>query len=215
MPRIVIKELLEGNENYDIEEDTAKAILSGQTPKITLITCSDSRISGHIMDKDMVNKVFHIRNIGNQIENNYGSVDYGINHLHTPILLILGHTDCGAVKSSQIDFSRESNEIRQELYPLFFNLDKHVKLLDKEDPNYVTKLVQANVDKQVELAMQRYSNKTDVVGAVFDIHGHLSDKQGKIVITNINGITDEFSLRNHELLSEIDEELAETSVKRI
>ena len=84
------------------------------------------------MGKDMTNHVFHIRNIGNQIENNFGSVDYGIHHLKTPILLILGHTDCGAVKASQIDFSKESDEIRQELYPLHFNLSKASNLLDKD-----------------------------------------------------------------------------------
>ena len=101
MPKKAIKELIEGNDKYHINNDTLEKIKKGQTPKITLLTCSDSRISGHIMSKDMINKVFHIRNIGNQIENNFGSVDYGIEHLHTPILLILGHTDCGAVSQNQ------------------------------------------------------------------------------------------------------------------
>jgi carbonic anhydrase len=215
MVKQIIKDILIGNDNYKIEAETSQKILTGQQPKITLVTCSDSRISGHIMNNDMTNKVFHIRNIGNQIENNFGSVDYGIYHLSTPILLILGHTDCGAVKASQIDFSKESDEIRQELYPLHFNLAKTVRLLDKQDPKYISKLVQSNVDKQVELAKKRYGDKTNVVGAIFDIHKHLNTKQGKIIITNINGNTDEFKLKNHELLSELDSELKDVMVNRL
>ena len=167
------------------------------------------------MGKDMTNHVFHIRNIGNQIENNFGSVDYGIHHLKTPILLILGHTDCGAVKASQIDFSKESDEIRQELYPLHFNLSKASNLLDKDDPKFITKLVQTNVDKQVKMALARYGEQTNVVGAIFDIHAHLNKKNAQVIVTNINGVTDEFRLRNHELLSDIEEDLKDVKVNRL
>lgn len=215
MTKDVIKDLLVGNDNYEVDEDVLNEIQTGQAPKITLVTCSDSRISGHIMGKDMTNHVFHIRNIGNQIENNFGSVDYGINHLKTPVLLILGHTDCGAVKASQIDFSKESDEIRQELYPLHFNLGKSSNLLDKDDPKFITKLVQTNVDKQVSMALDRYGDKTNVVGAVFDIHAHLNKKHAQVIVTNINGVTDEFRLKNHELLSEIEEDLKDVKVNRL
>jgi len=216
MSKEIIKELLLGNEYYEVEKETLDKIKKGQTPKITLVTCSDSRISGHIMDKDMVNRVFHIRNIGNQIENNFGSVDYGVHHLHTPVLLILGHTDCGAVKASQIDFSGETNEIRSELYPLHFNLASTAKKLDNEDPKLVTKLVQTNVDRQVEMAVKRYGTEhLAVVGAIFDIHGHLSNKEARIIVTNINGVTDDYKLKNHPLLDELEEDLKDVKVNRV
>lgn len=215
MAKKVIKELIEGNADYDIEESISQKIKSGQSPKITLVTCSDSRVSGHIMKKDMVNYVFHIRNIGNQIENNFGSVDYGIEHLHTPILLILGHTDCGAVKASQSDFSKETDEIRQELFPLYFNLSKAAEALDKEDPKYITKLVQANVDKQVWLAKRRYGDKTNVIGAIFDLHEHMAESQGRIIITNINGTTDEDEIKALDIMEELEDDLKDAVVKRL
>jgi carbonic anhydrase len=215
MPKNVVKDLLVNNEDYTIQSDVLNAIQKGQSPKVTMITCSDSRVSGHIFSNDLVNHVFHIRNIGNQIENNYGSVDYGIHHLKTPILLVLGHTDCGAIKASQKDFTAESDEIRKELYPLHFRLAMSSKLLGKEDPLIVSRLVQANVDTQVKEARKRYGEGQNVVGAIFDIHGHMSSKPGRVVITNINGITEVDRLRSHELVSEVKEEIRNLKVGRI
>jgi carbonic anhydrase len=212
MAREVIKEIIEGNDKYStvlLEE-----IKKGQCPKVTLVTCSDSRVSGHIFNKDLVNYIFHIRNIGNQIENNFGSVDYGVHHLKTPILLILGHTDCGAIKASQVDFSAETDEIKKELYPLHFNMG--LKKIDRNDPKFISRLVQHNIDIQVKEAVKRYStDHTFVVGAVFDIHGHFNEKGCRMIITNINGITDEEELRNHPLLSALEASLIQTRVKRI
>lgn len=208
MSKSIIKEILENNESYH-DKVQWNTIEKGQSPKITLITCSDSRISGHIFGKDLVNFVFHIRNIGNQIVNNFGSVDYGIYHLKTPILMILGHTDCGAVKASQKDFSSETTEIKKELYPLYFNLREG-------DKTNISKLVQLNVDTQVNEALKRYNTEnTFIIGAVFDMHKHFSEKQGRVIITNINGITDEKKLKEHPLLSALTNEMVNARVKRL
>ncbi|MEM4397539.1 MAG: carbonic anhydrase [Candidatus Woesearchaeota archaeon] len=208
MPKSIIKEILENNEHY-YEKVQWDLIKNGQSPKITLVTCSDSRISGHIFGKDLVNFVFHVRNIGNQIVNNFGSVDYGVHHLKTPILMILGHTDCGAIKASQKDFSSETTEIKKELYPLYFNLRAG-------DKSNITKLVQLNVDVQVNEALKRYGTEhTFIVGAIFDIHNHYGNKEGKVIITNINGITDESKLKQHPLLSALTKEMLNARVKRL
>ncbi len=214
MAHNAIKEIIEGNEDYKNNKELWETIKKGQSPKVTLVTCSDSRISGHIFNRDMVNFVFHIRNIGNQITNNFGSVDYGVHHLHTPILMILGHTDCGAIKASQTDFSKESSEIKKELYPLFFNLSK--KNFEKADSFRISKMAQYNVDLQVEEAMKRYNTEhTFIVGALFDIHSHYSEKEGRIIITNINGITDENELKKHPLLSSLEKDMLNSRIKRL
>ncbi|MBT3450440.1 carbonic anhydrase [archaeon] len=218
MPKEVIKKAIEKNFDYheSVDSEVWDTIQGGQQPKITLITCSDSRVSGHIFGKDMINHVFHIRNIGNQIENNFGSVDYGINHLHTPILLILGHTDCGAVKASQSDFSGESDEIKKELYPLYFNLRLVSKNTDMGSHADVTKLVQENVDLQVKDAIKRYTTEGQyVVGAIFDIHSQLGDKPGRVIITNINGETDIEELKEHPLLSDLESSMKSVVVNRV
>ncbi|MCF6148634.1 MAG: carbonic anhydrase [Candidatus Kuenenia sp.] len=69
-----------------------------QQPYITMLTCADSRIQGQMFGMDIINKVFTIRNAGNQFAMNKGSIAYAITTLNTPLLLIIGHTNCGAVK---------------------------------------------------------------------------------------------------------------------
>jgi carbonic anhydrase len=76
-------------------EDTAK---NGQFPFATIMGCSDSRVPiEHIFDVG-IGDIFPIRVAGNVSDiDEIGSIEYGIEHLHTPIMVVLGHTGCGAV----------------------------------------------------------------------------------------------------------------------
>ena len=89
-----------------------------QNPRYTFLTCSDSRISN--IDLLPENDAFIIRNIGNQILTNTGSVQYGISMLKTPVLFVLGHSDCGAIKSKLQDNSNAIHDINQELKKMRF-----------------------------------------------------------------------------------------------
>ncbi len=92
-------DLLVHNEKFaEKSEDTQfSAYEEQQYPPITMLTCADSRIQGKIMGMDLINKVFTVRNAGNQVARNKGSLAYALTALNTPIFFILGHTNCGAV----------------------------------------------------------------------------------------------------------------------
>jgi carbonic anhydrase len=108
-PDEALSRLMEGNERfvngqggkYDLKkerEETAK----GQHPFATIIACSDSREPPeHIFDQG-IGQIFVIRSAGNVV---YGdalkaSVEYAIFHLNTPLVMVMGHEDCGAVKAA-------------------------------------------------------------------------------------------------------------------
>jgi carbonic anhydrase len=91
-------------------------IQDGQTPRATVVSCSDSRVQSSTIDDTPVNDLFYIRNIGNQIESAKGSVRYGVQYLHTPVLLIIGHVECGAVKAAIGDYKKKPQDLRKELY---------------------------------------------------------------------------------------------------
>ncbi|MBS3068896.1 carbonic anhydrase [Candidatus Micrarchaeota archaeon] len=78
-----------------------KELVAGQHPFATIISCSDSRVvPEYIFDADM-GEIFIIRTAGNIVGRvSLGSVEYGCAHLHTPILVVLGHEGCGAVKAT-------------------------------------------------------------------------------------------------------------------
>ena len=101
-----LRELVKDNAAFVRGHDPKyfKPFADGQKPRATLVTCSDSRVQSHAFDASPDNDLFTIRNIGNQIATAAGSVQYGVEHLKTPLLVILGHSGCGAVKAAMGDF---------------------------------------------------------------------------------------------------------------
>jgi carbonic anhydrase len=161
---------------------------------------------------DTSNKVFTIQNIGNQILSTEGSVDYGIYHLKTQILLFLGHSDCGAIKAYLKGFEDESYNIKHELDFLRPTIkEKEIKDFDRLHSHVIEK----NLDYQVNIACKKYKDliqegKLTVMAAIYDFRGEFGKGMGDIVIVNVNKIKDVEELHNlplFEYLSKAQKEL--------
>lgn len=86
------------NTTADRLTDTAN---NGQKPFVTIITCSDSRIPVERVFDRGVGELFVVRVAGNRAAGSEtGTVEYGVGHLHTPLLVVMGHTKCGAVAAA-------------------------------------------------------------------------------------------------------------------
>ena len=73
----------------------------GQKPYATIITCSDSRVPVQHIFSSSMGELFIIRNAGNVIGDfEIGSVEYASEHLGVELIVVLGHTHCGAVHST-------------------------------------------------------------------------------------------------------------------
>ena len=73
---------------------------AGQTPMATIIGCSDSRVALERLFDQGIGDLFVVRVAGNVADTDeIGSAEYGTGHLHTPLMIILGHTKCGAVNA--------------------------------------------------------------------------------------------------------------------
>lgn len=100
--------LTEGNARFVSGEVDAKnfperraELLAGQSPLVTVVTCSDSRVPPELIFDQGLGDIFVIRVAGNVMDPVVlGSVEYGVEHLHTPLLIILGHQSCGAVTAA-------------------------------------------------------------------------------------------------------------------
>lgn len=170
--------------------DYFKPFIESQHPKATVILCSDSRVHVHALDSKPDNVLFVVRNIGNQLPTAEGSVEYGVRHLHTPLLLIIGHVRCGAIKAASGDYSKESPAIRKELDTI--RVRKGGDWLEN---------VKLNVNNQVSDAMKKFEaevneDKLTVIGAVYDFANDLRQGYGKLVIINVNGDTSASKIRD-------------------
>ena len=101
------KKLIEGNQKYlDAKAgtgDISKAMRlqtaeQGQHPYAIIITCSDSRVIPESIFSAGIGDLFVIRVAGNVLDNHQlGSIEYAAEHLGTKLIVMLGHTRCGAV----------------------------------------------------------------------------------------------------------------------
>ncbi|OWY70032.1 hypothetical protein B7486_17150 [cyanobacterium TDX16] len=99
--------LVEGNKRFRSgemrhpHEDAARrhdTALDGQHPFATIVGCADSRVPVEIILDQGLGDLFVIRVAGNVVATDEaGSIEYGVEHLKTPLLVVLGHEGCGAV----------------------------------------------------------------------------------------------------------------------
>lgn len=189
LTRQFLGDVLTDNQAYMEHGDKFFAAFADkQTPRATVVTCADSRVHTTAWDVTPENDDFVVRNIGNQVENAEGSIEYGVEHLRTPLLLIIGHTGCGAVKAAMGDTSKLGGPIQKELERIH---------LPKPTPGKTpeaawVEAVVANVNNQVETALKHFGKDVQggqltVVGAVYDFRNDLLQGAGKLAIVNVNG----------------------------
>ncbi len=165
-----------------------------QHPRVTVVGCADSRFHTNALENDPDGDIFMVRNIGNQIDSSEGSVEYGIRHLHTPLLLVIGHVGCGAVKAALEDYGDESPPIRHELDGLHLSL-RHVMNEPGSFEDRWHDGVIENVHRQVANALREYadlvkSGQLFVVGGVYDFRDELGEGRGRLHILSVNGDRD-------------------------
>ncbi len=162
-----------------------------QNPRVTMVLCSDSRVqTNNFSQNGAENDIFVARNIGNQFITTKGSVEYGVSVLKTPVLFIVGHSHCGAVKAARGDMGQIAPAIRKELE----TLDVQAAPDDRQG-------VVLNVHHQVEDALDNFKEKVNVgqlaiIGAVYDFRNDYGYGQGQLIIVNLNGKRDPEEIRN-------------------
>ena len=103
-----MQRMQEGNARYRTsdeagvsQEKRTDTAVNGQHPYAVVITCSDSRVPAELIFDAGIGELFVIRTAGNVIGDfELGSVEYGAEHLHAPLVVVMGHTGCGAVAAA-------------------------------------------------------------------------------------------------------------------
>lgn len=109
-PEEAQKLLMEGNERFRTGQPLSKDLSlskrselmeKGQHPFAVIVSCSDSRVPPELLFDQALGDLFIIRIAGNIITPpELGSVEYAVEHLNTPLVVVLGHENCGAVTAA-------------------------------------------------------------------------------------------------------------------
>jgi len=100
--------LMAGNARYVAGHPKARSIVSlrqslakSQNPKVSVLTCSDSRVPPELIFDQSLGDLFVVRSAGNIADAiGRGSLEYAAEHLGSTMIVVMGHTECGAVKAA-------------------------------------------------------------------------------------------------------------------
>lgn len=194
--RLFLREMADDNDAYMKKgPEFFKALAPNETPRATILSCADSRVQPGALDATPENDDYTIRNLGNQLEGDLGSVQFGIEELHTPVLLVLGHTGCSAVKAALSDASQLSEPIRREIAGIHLKKGKGAV-----DEKRWTAAVLENVHDQVRAALKQFAQRVNtgdltIVGAIYDFRNDMGRGPGRLTVVNVNGNQDEERLK--------------------
>ena len=137
------------------------------------MSCADSRVPPELIFDQGLGDLFIIRVAGNVVsDTELGSLEYGAEHLHVPLLVVLGHQHCGAVTAAV-----EGGEAEGHIAALVNLLRPAVEKTQGMPGDHVENAVKANVEMVVKqlrsstpvLAKLVSEGKLKVVGAVYSL----------------------------------------------
>lgn len=163
--------------NVDIKAtDTDRKDLSenGQKPYAVVITCSDSRVPPEVIFNSGLGELFTIRTAGNVVADfETGSVEYGVDHLNAPLVVVMGHTKCGAVAGAMGGHAQgHVEDIVKDIFPSVEKAKQSVKTEGEIANLAETYNVENSIAKLREsdiLTKAERDGKIKIIGAKYDI----------------------------------------------
>ena len=150
----------------------------GQKPFASILSCSDSRVPLEILFDRGIGEIFAIRVAGNVADTDeIGSVEYGVGHLNTPLLVVLGHSKCGAV-TAVVEGAKVSNIVSQLVDNIVPAVNKaKAAHSDATGPAIIPFAITENVWQSISDILTRseevreliHSGKLAIVGAEYDL----------------------------------------------
>lgn len=179
--------LLAGNKRFLDEKSThphqnINAVLKNQNsqhPFAVIVTCSDSRVSPEILFDQGIGDLFVIRNAGNLISDiDMGSIEYAIEHLDTKLVIILGHTECGAIKAYLGDKNDEYKKHLSHIDNIIETIANENEQKKIKKTNNLNSCIIANImhsKKIIEDNLIIKEHKTKIISMEYNVHS------GKVV----------------------------------
>ena len=155
-----------------------KELATGQHPIATVLSCVDSRVPPELVFDEGLGDLFVIRTAGQVVDHAVlGSIQFGVHELHIPLVVVLGHSACGAVKATIEAIEKNSPATNSDVDALVAAIKPAVEKAKEDKPK---DLVQATVRKNINNVLSTLSKaailsteiaerKLTIVGAYYDL----------------------------------------------
>jgi carbonic anhydrase len=167
-PEDAFEQLKQGNARYIANEPKERDFSVGraaraeaQYPIVGVLACADSRVPPEIIFDQGPGKVFVVRDAGNVVST-YGlaSLEFAVAVLGIPLILVLGHSSCGAVAAA-LQSSRERSKLPGHLPELVEAIQPAVDAAHGKHPS---DLLAATINENVRLGMRELQTRSDIIG---------------------------------------------------
>lgn len=194
----VLKSLMEGNQRFLQGLRSVKSIATpeqlvrlsqqGQKPQCIVLTCSDSRVPAELIFDQGLGDLFVIRVAGNVVAPSLiASMEFAVSNFKSPLILVLGHTKCGAVDAACAHHGSCKSSGSKNLDDLISRIAPSVEKCFSKDLNkqqLVDKVTMANVKHSISeilsnsqiIAQKCEASEVKIVGGVFEL------ESGRVVL---------------------------------
>lgn len=185
----VLTQLLEGNKRFMSGElahprrkpEDFVPLAEGQAPSTVIVCCADSRVAPELIFDQGIGDLFVVRVAGNVItgagDSVKGSIEYAVAELGVRLILVLGHSRCGAVKAA-LKHIDAKDTLPGSIGGLVDLIRPAVAAVKNKQGDVLDNAIKANVERGVErlkrlepiVAGSVKKGTLKVVGAVYDLH---------------------------------------------
>lgn len=154
-------------------------LAKGQAPFCAYVTCSDSRVPPELLFGRGLGELFIIRNAGNTVDTvAMGSIEYAVAELRVPLVVVMGHEACGAVKAAQAvveenaRFPGAIDDMIEPIIPAVLEArdeNGHIELEDAVHQNVRRVVYKLRNEADPILLEPQEQGKLRVVGAYYDL----------------------------------------------
>lgn len=186
-PDAVLEDLMAGNARFVAGKNTEYSVADsrkvtaekGQFPKAMILSCLDSRVPVELVFDQKIGDIFVGRVAGNvENEDQLGSMEFATKLAGSKVVLVLGHSACGAVKGA-CDGAKMGNltALLSKIQPAVDSVKGHEGKRNSKNSEFVDAVIEANVRQTVAdirkrsevLAGLEEEGKIKIVGAVYDL----------------------------------------------
>ena len=176
--------LLEGNRRFATDTTICAPVTprrlelaAGQNPFAIVVSCSDSRVPVERVFDQPPGSIFGIRLAGNVVDElGLGSIEYAVASFASPLILVLGHTACGAVKAT-VEFVKEGaaqpghiQSIIEAIAPAARDTESHADWVAAATGRNVHATIGALALRSKIVASAAKSGALTMAGGIYDLH---------------------------------------------